>query len=598
MKILLSLTRWGSPLSLLVAAFAIQATSAPVVATNVLTPDNFEETIANGVWFVEYFSPYCPHCRHFAPTWTEVVDHFEKQADPGVHLAQVNCALNGDLCSEKGVTGYPQMNLYRNGEFVDKFSKNREFDLLVDYLSKHAEPTGVAIPDVAAEEEVFSTVPPPEPTTAIEQPLHVQVPSVDPNPTGVVVELTTESFDSFLSQGPAFVKFFAPWCGHCKKLAPTWSQLARHMQHKLNIAEVNCDDQKPLCSSQGIPGYPTLLYYAHGVKTEYTGGRKYDQLVAFSEHASHPTMQIIEASQLDEVIRDKPVIYLLLHTPADKSIVDHMAKESQHLLGSPPIYLSSSQELFKQYDIPSDAPYAVLSLKDHDAGQPTSIFYPSPSQPDKDALRKWLFANRFPTSFELSREVFQDVMNAPHQPLVVIVSTPPSARDSVAEKLNDIGKKWRLKTNQSQREGGRRDIVFTWMDADQWGKWMKNMYAIKAVGEPEVVVADHGRLLYYNKDGSEQPIKLNFVSISSTLEAILQGTARPKHSENVFERAVQLLNWSVVQLGQSITAHPYVTVLLVLGSLASAFAAIMKLLRNDFQESHPDKRYAKSSRID
>lgn len=598
MRALLSLTRRRSPLSLLVAALAIQATAAPVTASNVLTPDNFEETIASGVWFIEYFSPYCPHCRHFAPTWTEVTDHFEKQTDPGVHLAQVNCALNGDLCSEKGVTGYPQMNLYHNGEFVDTFTKNRQFDLLVDYLGQHAVPTGVAVSDSTVEEKVFATAPPPEPTPVVDEPLRVQAPRVDPNPAGEVVKLTTETFDSFLSQGPAFVKFFAPWCGHCKKLAPTWSQLARHMQHKLNVAEVNCDDQKPLCSSQSITGYPTLLYYAHGAKTEYTGNRKYDQLVAFSEHASNPTMQAIEASQLEEVIRDKPVIYLLLHTPADKSIMDHVAKESQLLFGSPPVYLSSSQELFKKYNIRGDAPYAILALKDHDARQPTSTFYPSLSHPERDALREWFFANRFPTSLELSRDVFQDVMNAPHQPLVVIVSTPPGARDSVTEKLNDIGKKWRLKMNQGQHGGGRRDVVFTWMDTDQWGKWMKNMYGIKVAGEPEVVVADHQRLLYYNKDGSGQLIKLNFVSISSALEPILQGKARPKHSQNIFERVVQVLNSSVVRLGQSIATHPYVTVLFVLGFLASAFMAITKLLRDDFEDSHPDKRYAKSGRID
>lgn len=166
-------------------------------------------------------------------------------------------------------------------------------------------------------------------------------------------------------------------------------------------------------------------------------------------------------------------------------------KETQLLFGSPPVYISSSEDLFDKFDIRPRSSYVVLAFKDHDAREPTSVFYPSSPQ-SPDALKQWLLTNRLPTSLELSRDVFQQVMNAPHQPLVVIVSTPRGSRDFVTERLNDIGKKWRLKMNQNQEKGGRRDIVFTWMDGDQWGKWMRGMYGIKEDKEPQVIVADHG----------------------------------------------------------------------------------------------------------
>ncbi len=45
--------------------------------------------------FVEHFSPYCTHCKHFAPTWEKLTEHYESMESPGVHLAQVDCAANG-----------------------------------------------------------------------------------------------------------------------------------------------------------------------------------------------------------------------------------------------------------------------------------------------------------------------------------------------------------------------------------------------------------------------------------------------------------------------------------------------------------------------
>lgn len=60
------------------------------------------------------------------------------------------------------------------------------------------------------------------------------------------------------------------------------------MQNKLTIAEVDCEENKGLCSAEGITGFPMLWYYKNGVKTEYTGGRKIEQLKTFTEKASAP----------------------------------------------------------------------------------------------------------------------------------------------------------------------------------------------------------------------------------------------------------------------------------------------------------------------
>lgn len=101
-----------------------------------------------------------------------------------------------------------------------------------------------------------------------------------------VLTLTTDNFEQGISKAFTFVKFFAPWCGHCKRLVPTWEQLGKKFAAKenVNIVKVDCtvDVSKQLCNDQGIDGFPTLLLYREGRKlSEYNGSRSLDDLYEF-----------------------------------------------------------------------------------------------------------------------------------------------------------------------------------------------------------------------------------------------------------------------------------------------------------------------------
>ena len=72
-----------------------------------------------------------------------------------------------------------------------------------------------------------------------------------------------EKTNKFIGDKPWFIKFYAPWCGHCKKLAPVWDELYEMHKDTVNIGKVDCtsDEGKPLCQHYEIRGYPTLLYF-------------------------------------------------------------------------------------------------------------------------------------------------------------------------------------------------------------------------------------------------------------------------------------------------------------------------------------------------
>ncbi|KAL0020067.1 hypothetical protein WJX79_001481 [Trebouxia sp. C0005] len=82
---------------------------------------------------------------------------------------------------------------------------------------------------------------------------------------GPVSQLTTQTFGKLVLESdlPAVVEFYAPWCGHCKALAPQFQKVAENLQGIATVAAVDCDDQsnQPLCGEYNVQGFPTLKIF-------------------------------------------------------------------------------------------------------------------------------------------------------------------------------------------------------------------------------------------------------------------------------------------------------------------------------------------------
>lgn len=78
------------------------------------------------------------------------------------------------------------------------------------------------------------------------------------NEASDVISLTASAFESTVNaESLILVEFFAPWCGHCKALAPHYEEAATALKEKnIKIAKVDCVDEADLCQSKGIQGYP------------------------------------------------------------------------------------------------------------------------------------------------------------------------------------------------------------------------------------------------------------------------------------------------------------------------------------------------------
>jgi len=72
------------------------------------------------------------------------------------------------------------------------------------------------------------------------------------------------------------VPVYAPWCGHCKALAPEYEDAATQLKEKnIKLVKVDCTEETDLCQKHGVEGYPTLKVF-RGLDnvTPYKGQRK------------------------------------------------------------------------------------------------------------------------------------------------------------------------------------------------------------------------------------------------------------------------------------------------------------------------------------
>jgi len=83
----------------------------------------------------------------------------------------------------------------------------------------------------------------------------------------------------------AFVEFYAPWCGHCKQLAPIWDQLAEKFKDSADIVIAKVDATVNEVERVKVTSFPTLKYFSKDSDkvVNYSGERTLEELIKFVE---------------------------------------------------------------------------------------------------------------------------------------------------------------------------------------------------------------------------------------------------------------------------------------------------------------------------
>ena len=123
-----------------------------------------------------------------------------------------------------------------------------------------------------------------------------------------VLVLTDGNFDEAILKYPKIlVEFYAPWCGHCKSLAPEYASAATTLKEKnseIKLAKVDATKEKSLAERYNIEGFPTLKYFNQGKDTEYTGGRKAAEILNWLEKKAGPAVTVVESLEKLQEFKD------------------------------------------------------------------------------------------------------------------------------------------------------------------------------------------------------------------------------------------------------------------------------------------------------
>ncbi|CAF3519675.1 unnamed protein product [Rotaria socialis] len=194
-----------------------------------------------------------------------------KQVEPEIKgrglLAYVNCEKGKKLCKKYKINSKnAELRHFMDGEFHKVYDRAISLKSMLNFMF---DPSG----DLPWEED-----------TTAQSVLHLNSPK--------------DLEKALKKQFPMLAMFYAPWCGHCKRLKPTYAEVAGEVRGQHILAAMNVDKEGcyPVRKQFNITGFPTLIYFEKGEeKFHYSGGHSKEDLLKWLKDPQPPAERKEEA---------------------------------------------------------------------------------------------------------------------------------------------------------------------------------------------------------------------------------------------------------------------------------------------------------------
>lgn len=285
-----------------------------------------------------------------------------------------------------------------------------------------------------------------------------------------VVKLTQDTFKEFIESNPyVLAEFFAPWCGHCKRLGPEFASAADSLVEthpEIKLAQIDCTEERDLCADFEIRGYPTLKVFKGDTEniSDYPGQRSSDSIQSYMVKLTLPAVQVFtDGKEIDAKVGDLTESFILQILPegaeesaSNTTFYDVANKYKEHFTFAS----TSDKDYVKKYANGKKPSYVVF--RKGETVDDASVYKGEDIGEEADRLVEFIDVESKPLFGEINGATYQAYTSA-GIPLAYYFYSSTEERDVAEPIIKKLAKKYRGELN------------FVGLDAAQFGLHAQNL---------------------------------------------------------------------------------------------------------------------------
>ncbi|KAM8966928.1 protein disulfide-isomerase TMX3 [Pelodytes ibericus] len=311
-----------------------------------------------------------------------------------------------------------------------------------------------------------------------------------------------------------YQKFYAPWCGHCKKLEPVWNEVGIEMRTSgspVRVGKMDATIHSSMASEFGVRGFPTIKLLKGEMAYNYRGPRTKGDIVEFANRVAGPLIRQLPSQQMFEHVQKRHHV-LFVYVGVESTLKEKFIEVASELIVYT-YFFSASEEVLPEYVTLNEVP-AVLVFKD-------STYFVYDEYEDGD-LSGWVNKERFEGYLQVDGFTLYELGDTGKLVAVAVIDDKNNSADHTRLKsiVQEVAKDY--------RDHFHRDFQFGHMDGNEY----INSLLMDEVSVPTIVVLNTSNQQYFlpskKIDSTEDMIQF--------INSILDGTAEAQGGDGILQR--------------------------------------------------------------